>query len=55
MRPAGPHVTAPVSLEQLDQMAKSMSDTECAKRMDAAKSKLLLACKIESPFPPRFR
>ena len=40
---------------QLDKMAKSMSDTAWAKRMGAAKTKLLRACKIESPFPPRFR
>jgi transposase InsO family protein len=40
---------------QLDKMAKSMSDTAWAKRMGAAKAKLLRACKIESPFPPRFR
>lgn len=40
---------------QLDQRAKSMSDTEWARKMGAAKSKLLRSCKIESPFPPRFR
>src|SRR5579875_1672730 len=40
---------------QLDQLAKSMSDTECARKMGAAKSKLLRSCKIESPFPPRYR
>jgi len=39
---------------QLDQIAKRMSDTAWAKRMAAAKSKLLRACKIESPFPPKF-
>ncbi|HLI86059.1 MAG TPA: hypothetical protein VKV17_19240, partial [Bryobacteraceae bacterium] len=40
---------------QLDQLAKSMSDTKWARKMGAAKSKLLRSCKIESPFPPRFR
>ncbi len=40
---------------QLDKIATSMSDTAWAKRMGAAKAKLLRACKIESPFPPRFR
>jgi transposase InsO family protein len=40
---------------QLDKIAKSMSDTAWAKRMGAAKAKLLRSCKIESPFPPRFR
>ena len=39
---------------QLDKIAKRMSDTAWAKRMTAAKSKLLRACKVESPFPPRF-
>lgn len=39
---------------QLDKIAKSMSDTAWAKRMGAAKAKLLRTCKIESPFPPRF-
>lgn len=39
---------------QLDKLARSMSDTAWAKRMTAAKGKLLRACKIESPFPPRF-
>jgi hypothetical protein len=39
---------------QLDQIANRMSDTAWAKRMAAAKRKLLRVCKIESPFPPRF-
>jgi hypothetical protein len=39
---------------QLDQTASRMSDTECAKRMGAAKSKLLRSCKVDSPFPPQF-
>jgi hypothetical protein len=43
-----------VCFAQLDKLAKSMSDTAWAKRMAAAKAKLLRACKIESPFPPRF-
>ena len=34
-----------LTLAQLDQIASRMSDTACAKRMGAAKSK---------PFPPRF-
>ena len=40
---------------QLDQRTERLSDTEWAKKMGAAKSKLLRSCKIESPFPPRFR
>lgn len=48
------YLKPPIGFAQLDQMAKMMSDTACAKRMRAAKTKLLRACKIESPFPPRF-
>lgn len=43
-----------LKFEILDQQAKRMSDTECAKKMGAAKAELLRRCKIESPFPPRF-
>jgi len=42
------------SFAQLDHQAASLSDTECAKKMSAAKAKLLRCCKVESPFPPRF-
>jgi len=48
------YLKANLAFAQLDQAASRMSDTECAKRMGAAKSKLLQSCKIESPFPPRF-
>jgi transposase InsO family protein len=34
--------------------AAAISDTECAKKMVAAKAKLLRQCKSESPVPPRF-
>jgi len=43
-----------VSLEQLAKTATRMSDTECAKKMAAAKTKLLRQSKSESPVPPRF-
>jgi transposase InsO family protein len=43
-----------VSFTQLDKIAKAMSDTECARKMAAAKVALLRACKIECPVPPRF-
>ena len=43
-----------LSFAQLDKQAGSLSDTEWAKKMSAAKAKLLRACKVESPFPPRF-
>jgi hypothetical protein len=48
------YLKANLVFAQLDQAANRMSDTECARRMGAAKSKLLQSCKIESPFPPRF-
>jgi transposase InsO family protein len=43
-----------ISFAKLDKVAGSMSDTECAKKMVAAKAKLLCRCKTESPVPPRF-
>ena len=43
-----------LSLVQLDLLAAALSDTDCAKKMSAAKAKLLHRCKIESPLPPRF-
>jgi transposase InsO family protein len=43
-----------ISFAQLDKLAGAMSDTECAKKMVAAKAKLLCQCKTESPVPPRF-
>ena len=41
-----------ICFEPLDRIAASMSDTEFAKKMSAAKARLLRACKIESPLPP---
>jgi transposase InsO family protein len=38
-----------VNLAHLDQLARRMSDTECAQKMAAAKKQLLQRCKIESP------
>ena len=43
-----------VSFAQLDRIAEAMSDTECARKMSAAKTALLRKVKLESPFPPRF-
>src|SRR5262249_55123601 len=43
-----------ISLAQLDQFARAMSDTALAKKMSAAKAQLLGRCKSESPGPPRF-
>lgn len=43
-----------LSFAQLDQVARQMSDTAWARKMNAAKRQLLRQCKIESPFPPRF-
>ncbi len=42
-----------VSLVQLEQMARKMSDTECARKMTTAKTQLLRQCKMESPMPTR--
>ena len=44
-----------LSLAELEQEALQMSDTECARQMNAAKSRLLRQCKVQSPLPPRFR
>lgn len=43
-----------LSFQQLDRVAETMSDTECAQRMKQAKQALLRITKIESPFPPQF-
>jgi transposase InsO family protein len=44
-----------VSLADLEPEALAMSDTECARKMSAAKSRLLRQCKVQSPLPPLFR
>lgn len=43
-----------LSFQQLDRLAGTLSDTECARRMGRAKQALLRETKIESPFPPQF-
>jgi transposase InsO family protein len=47
------HLKPKLSLAQLDQIAQKWSDTECARKMAAAKLQLLRRVKIESPRPPR--
>jgi len=42
-----------VSIAQLDRLAGKMSDTECARKMAAAKAELLRRCKSESPLRAR--
>jgi len=42
-----------VSFEQLDAIVGQMSDTDCARKLQAAKLQLLRHCKCESPLPPR--
>jgi transposase InsO family protein len=42
-----------LSFELLDRFADARSDTECARRMRQAKSRLLASVKVESPLPPR--
>jgi hypothetical protein len=42
-----------LSFAQLETIAQKMSDTECARKMAAARVQLLRRCKIEAPAPPR--
>ena len=42
-------------LAELERQALAMSDTECARQMNAAKSRLLRQCKVQYPLPPPFR
>jgi transposase InsO family protein len=51
---AAGHLKENMSWARLDQLASGMSDTEYAKKMATAKSKLLRMVKTESPIPPRF-
>jgi transposase InsO family protein len=44
-----------MSMPQLEQEAMAMSDTACAHKVNAAKSRLLQQCKDPSSAPPRFR
>jgi transposase InsO family protein len=41
-----------IRIQALDRLAKTMSDTAFARKMSAAKTRLLRACKTESPLPP---
>ena len=50
---AGKYLKVGISFQRLDVVAAAMSDTECAKKMSAAKVRLLRRCKMESPFLPR--
>jgi transposase InsO family protein len=44
-----------LSLAEMERGALAMSDTECARKMNAAKSRLLRQCKVQAPVPPPFR
>jgi transposase InsO family protein len=44
-----------VSLADLEREALANSDTECARQMNTAKSRLLRQCKMQYPLPPPFR
>ena len=44
-----------VSLMELEREALAMSDTAYARKMSAAKLRLLRRCKVQSPLPPSFR
>ena len=52
---AAAHLKPGISMESLDGIEAAMSDTEFAKKMGAAKAKVLRACKIESPCLPRMQ
>ena len=41
-----------LNFKRLDIFATAMSDTDCARKMSAAKGRLLRRCKSESPIPP---
>jgi len=51
---AAEHLKENMSLARLEQLASALSDTECAKKMVAARNKLLRKVKSDSPLPPRF-
>jgi len=44
-----------LSLAELEGEARAMSDTECARKMNAAKTRLLRECKMQFLLPPLFR
>jgi transposase InsO family protein len=44
-----------LSLAGLEREATVISDTECARNMNAAKLRLLRQCKMQFPVPPQFR
>jgi transposase InsO family protein/predicted DNA-binding transcriptional regulator AlpA len=53
--PEAAHYLKPeLGLADLERQARRMSDTECARKMGAAKARLMRQCKLESPFPPLF-
>ncbi len=43
-----------ISFAVLDRQSMALSDTEHSRKMSATKEKVLRACKVEAPFPPRF-
>jgi hypothetical protein len=43
-----------LSLAELEREALALSDTECARGMKAAKSRILRQCKMQFPLPPAF-
>jgi hypothetical protein len=44
-----------LSLAELERESLAVSDTAFARKMNAAKSRLLRQCKVQSPVPPAFR
>lgn len=55
LKRVGKYLKPGTSLAQLEREAMAMSDTDCARQMSAAKSRLLQQCKVPPRVPPRFR
>jgi transposase InsO family protein len=53
LKNAAQYLKENVSLAQLEQIAGKISDTDCARKLAAAKMQLLRRCKIEAPRPGR--
>jgi transposase InsO family protein len=51
---AGSFLKPGVTLDGLERVALDISDTACARKMNAAKLRLLRQCKTQFPVPPRF-
>ena len=55
LEPAEQCLRRGLSLAELERESLAVSDTDFARKMNAAKSRLLRECKVQSPVPPPFR